>query len=351
MNCCCFSVTKSCLTLCNPMDCSAPGFSVLQYLQIRLSRVYSNSSLSQWCNPTISSSVAPFSCLQSFPASGSFPMNQLFASGGQSIRASASVLPMNMQGWSPLGMTGLIFLLSKGLSRVFSTTIQKHQFFGTKPSLWSNSHIRMWLLERVFISPTNVSGIKNKETVQIHMELKTQTYDPILASRNTSCVFVCCVFCFFQPRSTKRLTRWLDHTGSQVSMTGPRCPTQMPWSMRSRDSQISCPWASPIMSSGTLISEATFCPRWSCTSVLIPPSSCTPLYPTPPGSLPFSILQRWFLLTEPIFTPGHRRLSSSWLCPQRPQVLPLPRCLLSTTLPGRAGPLQEEWSLCAFFLW
>ena len=199
MHCCCCSVTKSCLTLCNPMDCSTPGFSVLQYLQICLSRVCSNSPLSQWCNPTISSSVAPFSCLQSFPASGSFPMNRLFASGGQSIRASASasVLPVNMQGWSPLGMTGLIFLLSKGLSRVFSTTIQKHQFFGTKPSLWSNSHIRTWLLERVFISPTNVSGIKNKETVQIHMELKTQTYDPILASRNTSCIFVCCVFWFF----------------------------------------------------------------------------------------------------------------------------------------------------------
>ena len=94
-------------------------------------------------------------------------------------------------------MTGLIFLLSKGLSRVFSTTIQKHQFFGTKPSLWANSHICTWLLERVFISPTNVSTVKNKETVQIHTELKTQTYDPILASTNTSCIFVCCVFWFF----------------------------------------------------------------------------------------------------------------------------------------------------------
>ena len=353
MHCCCCSVTKSCLTLCNPMDCSTPGFSVLQYLQICLSRVCSNSPLSQWCNPTISSSVAPFSCLQSFPASGSFPMNRLFASGGQSIRASASasVLPVNMQGWSPLGMTGLIFLLSKGLSRVFSTTIQKHQFFGTKPSLWSNSHIRTWLLERVFISPTNVSGIKNKETVQIHMELKTQTYDPILASRNTSCIFVCCVFWFFPAKIHEEIDQVIGPHRIPSVDDRAKCPTQMPWSMRSRDSQISCPWASPIMSSGTLISEATFCPRWSCTSVLIPPSSCTPLYPTPPGSLPFSILQRWFLLTEPIFTPGHRRLSSSWLCPQRPQVLSLPRCLLSTTLPGRAGPLQEEWSLCAFFLW
>ena len=87
----------------------------------------------------------PFSsCLQSFPASGSFPMSWLFAPGGQSIGASAStsVLPINIQGWFPLGLTGLISLQSKGLSRVFSnTTVQKHQFFGTQLSLWSNSHI------------------------------------------------------------------------------------------------------------------------------------------------------------------------------------------------------------------
>ena len=82
------------------------------------------SPLSHWCHPTISSSVAPFFCLQSFPESGYFPMSQLFASGGQSIRAldSASVLPMNIQGWFPLGLTGLLSLLSKGLSRVFSST-------------------------------------------------------------------------------------------------------------------------------------------------------------------------------------------------------------------------------------
>ena len=89
--------------------------------------------------------------LQSFPASGSFPMSQLFASGGQSIGASASatVHPMNIQGWLPLGLTGLISLLFKGLSRVFSsTTIGKHQFFGTQPSLWSNSHIYTQLLEK-----------------------------------------------------------------------------------------------------------------------------------------------------------------------------------------------------------
>ena len=114
--------------------------------------VYSNScSSSRWCHPTISSSVVPFSsCPQSSPASGSFQMSQLFTSGGQSIgvSASTSVLPMNTQDWS-LGWTGWISLQSKGLSRVFSnTTVQKHQFFSTQPSLWSNSHIHIWPLEK-----------------------------------------------------------------------------------------------------------------------------------------------------------------------------------------------------------
>ena len=114
-------------------------------------RVCSNlCPLSQWCYLTISFSAILFSfCLQSFPASGSFPMNWLFVSGGQNIRASASVLPMNIQGWFLLGLTGLISLLSKGLSGVFSsTTIQKHQFFGAQFSLWFNSHIRTWLREK-----------------------------------------------------------------------------------------------------------------------------------------------------------------------------------------------------------
>ena len=107
-------------------------------------RVHSDSHpSSQWCHPTTLSSVVSFSsCPQSFPASGSFTMSQLFASGGQSIgaSASASVLPMNIQGQFPLGLTSLIFLQSKGLSRVFSnTTVQKHQFFSTLPSLWSSS--------------------------------------------------------------------------------------------------------------------------------------------------------------------------------------------------------------------
>ena len=127
---CCCSVAKSCLNFWDPMDCSMPGLSVHHQLPE---------------HPTILFSVIPFpSCLQSFPASGSFPMSQFSASGGQSIgvSASASVFPMNIQDWFPVRWTGWIPLLSKGLSRVFSnTTVQKHQFFGAQLSLWSNSHI------------------------------------------------------------------------------------------------------------------------------------------------------------------------------------------------------------------
>ena len=105
---------------------------------------------SQWCHPTISSSVIPLSsCPLSFPASGSLLMSQFFTSDGQNIgdSASASVLPMNIQDWFPLGLTSLISLQSKGPSRVFSnTTVQKHQLFGAQLSLWSNSHIQTWLL-------------------------------------------------------------------------------------------------------------------------------------------------------------------------------------------------------------
>ena len=145
--CCCQSLSH--VTLCDPMDCSTPGFSVLHHL----------SEISQthvlWVSdghPTVSSSVIPFSSyLQSFPASGSFLMSWLFSSRGQSIGASASawVLLMNIQDWSPLGLSSLIFLHSNRLSRVFSnTTVQEHQFFGVQPSLWSNSHIPTWVLEK-----------------------------------------------------------------------------------------------------------------------------------------------------------------------------------------------------------
>ena len=131
--CCCCAVTKSCPTLCNPRDCSMPGSSVLDCLpeiaQIHVSWV----SDTVW---TISSSVALLSCcLQSFPASGSFPMSQFFASGRKIFGASASVsvLSMNIQGWFPLVLTSLISLQSRGLSIVFSNTaVQKHQFLGAQ---------------------------------------------------------------------------------------------------------------------------------------------------------------------------------------------------------------------------
>ena len=125
------------------MDFSTPGFPVFHYL----------SEFVCWEGDSIQPShpVILLSCLQSFPASGSFPMSQFFTSGGQSIgiSASASVLPMNIQFWFPLGWTGLISLQSKGLPRVFSSmTVWKHQFLGTQPSLWFNSHICTWLLEK-----------------------------------------------------------------------------------------------------------------------------------------------------------------------------------------------------------
>ena len=107
---------------------------------------------SQWCHSNISPSVICFSsCPQSYPASGSFPMSRLSASSGPTIgaSASASVLPMNIQGWGPLGRTGWIALQSRGLSRVFyNMTVQKHQFFNAQLSLWSNSHIHIWLMEK-----------------------------------------------------------------------------------------------------------------------------------------------------------------------------------------------------------
>ena len=150
VSCCCYhcSVTQLCPTLCYPRTAARQAslsvtnsWSLLKLM-----------SINQWSYPAISSSVIPFSsCLQSFPASRSFPLSQLFTSGGQSIgvSASASVLPINTQDWSPLGWTGWISLQSKGLSRVFSnTTVQKHQFFGAQLSSQSNSHIHTWLMEK-----------------------------------------------------------------------------------------------------------------------------------------------------------------------------------------------------------
>ena len=147
LNCC--SLAQSCPTLCDPMDCRMPGFPVLhRLLKIAQTHVYWISDAIQPSHPL--SSLSP-PALKSFQASGSYPMNWLFASGVKGIGASASALflPMNIQNLFPLGLTGLISLQSKGVSRVFSnTTFQKHQFF-SDPSLWSNSHIHTWLLENL----------------------------------------------------------------------------------------------------------------------------------------------------------------------------------------------------------
>ena len=147
--CCCCSVAKSCLTLCDPMDFSMSGFPVFHHLHLlEFAPIHV-----RWFSDTIQSSqssVTLFSnCLQSFPASGSLPMSQFFALGGQSIGASASVFPMNIKDWFPLGLTGLISLQPKGLSRILSSTIiWKHQFFSVQPSLWPGSHIHTWVMEK-----------------------------------------------------------------------------------------------------------------------------------------------------------------------------------------------------------
>ena len=147
--CSCCSVAKLWPTLCDPMNCSTPDFPVLHcLLQFAQTHVHWIDDAMQ---PISSSVISFFSCPQSSPASGFFPMSLLFSAGDQSIRASASasVLPMNIQGWFPLDLTGLICLQSKGVSRVFSSiTIWKHHFFGTQPSLRSKSHICTWLLEK-----------------------------------------------------------------------------------------------------------------------------------------------------------------------------------------------------------
>ena len=138
------SVAQSCLTLCDPMDCSPPGFPIHhQLLEIAQTHVHWVSDAIQPFYPLLSPSPPAFNLSQH--------LDHVLASGSQSIRVSgsASVLPVKIQDWFPLGWTGWISLQSKGLSRVFSnTTVQKHQFFGTQPSSQSNTHIHTWLLEK-----------------------------------------------------------------------------------------------------------------------------------------------------------------------------------------------------------
>ena len=147
--CCCCSVAKLCPTFCDPMDCSTSSSYVLycvpEFAQIHV----------HWVSDAIwsSHSLLPLfsSCPPAVSESGSFPVSQVFTSGGQSIGASASalVLPMNIEDWFPLGLTGVISLQFKGLSRVFSSSaVWKHPFFGTQPSSESSSHTHPWLLEK-----------------------------------------------------------------------------------------------------------------------------------------------------------------------------------------------------------
>ena len=142
------SVAQSCLTLCDRMDCSTPGFPVLHHPpELAQTHVH-------WVGDAIQTShslLSPSPPASIFPSIRVFPMSQFFASDGQSVEvtASSSLLPMNIQDWFPLGWTGWVSLQSKGFLRVVSnTTVQKHQFFSAQLSLWSNSHIRTWLLEK-----------------------------------------------------------------------------------------------------------------------------------------------------------------------------------------------------------
>ena len=175
----CYSVGQLCPAVCDPMDCSMPCFPVIHRLisSFQLSLLVMPNSLrpyglkhgrlscpspiprpcsnscpsSWWCHPTILASIVPFSsCLQSFPTSGFFEWVGSLPKWPKYWSFTFSISPSNeYQDWFPLGLTGLNSLLSKGLSRVsFNTTVQKHQFFGTQPSLWSNSHIHIWLLEK-----------------------------------------------------------------------------------------------------------------------------------------------------------------------------------------------------------
>ena len=185
--------------------------------------VCSNSCLlSLWCHPTISSSVALFSsCSQSFPASGSFPMSWLFTIGGQSTGASdsASVCSVNIQGHFPLGWTSLVSLLSKGLSRVFSsTTIWKHQFLSTQSSLWSNFHIHTWLWKNHSFD---------------YMDLCWQSDVSSLLFNMLSSIIIA-----FLPGSKWLLISWLQSSSTVILEPNKVChcfllfPSYLPWSDR-----------------------------------------------------------------------------------------------------------------------
>ena len=169
-------------------------------------RVCSNSRpLSRWCHPTVSSSVVLFSsCLQSFPASGSFPVSQLFVSGAQNTGASASVsvLLLSIQGWFPLRLTGLISLLSKGLSKIFfSITVWKHQFFSAWASLGSTSHTPTSQEKR----PQNETYLAGTLTLDV-LDSRTKRNKFLLFKSHSLWVFCYCCCCYGSPRRIRHST-------------------------------------------------------------------------------------------------------------------------------------------------
>ena len=184
-------------------------------LSITNSRVYSSTCpSSQWCHPATSSSVIPFSfCTQSLPESGYFPMSQLFAWGSQSIGvpSSTTILPKNTQDWSALGWTDWISLQSKGLSRVFSnTTVQKHQFFGTRLSSQSNSHIHTWPLE-----VSHAKNVQNSPSLAFHLcLLQIAGSIPQVAQCILECILHLILCASQSPSSVSPLPRPLP-TGNQ----------------------------------------------------------------------------------------------------------------------------------------
>ena len=185
------------------MNCKTPGFSMLHYL-LELMQTH----VHWWYHPTISSSVTLFSsCPQSFPASRSFPMNWHFASGGQSIRVSASVsvLLMNIQGSFPLGLTGLISLLSKGLSKIFSSiTVWKHQFFSAWASLGSTSHTPTSQEKR----PQNETYLAGTLTLDV-LDSRTKRNKFLLFKSHSLWVFCYCCCCYGSPRRIRHSTMTL----------------------------------------------------------------------------------------------------------------------------------------------
>ena len=232
------SVAQSCPTLCDPMDYSMPGFPVLHHLPelaSKLPELPNSCPLSGWCHPTISSSVIPFSsCFQSFPASGSFQMSQLFASGGQSIgaSASASVLPVNIQDWFPLGLTGWISLQSKGLSTPHSQHQSLLQHHSSKASILQRSAFFMVQLSHPYMTTGKTIALTRRTVVGEVMSLLFNMLSRLVIA--------------FLPRSKRLLISWLQSPSAVILEPKKivchcfHCfPINLPWSDKTRCHDVS----------------------------------------------------------------------------------------------------------------